>query len=172
MNANEVTSAVKPEDIAAVSPALERYTRTTVAELWKRAGLSARDRSLVTLAVLIARNQTTELPAYLARALDAGVKPSEISEAITHLAFYSGWGSAIPAAGITADVFRARGIGADQLPPAQPSLLPMNEADEARRAAFVEQSVGPVSRGVVEYTSDPLFHEVWLRPGLAPRASR
>ena len=36
-------------------------------------------------------------------------------------------------------------------------------------AAFVEQSVGPVAPGIVQYTSDPLFHDLWLRPALAPR---
>src|SRR2546422_4531636 len=48
----------------------------------------SRDRSIVTLAALIARNQTVELPYYLTVALDSDVKPREISEIITHLAFY------------------------------------------------------------------------------------
>src|SRR5262249_48297449 len=67
---------------------LRRMTR-----LWKRPGLSARDRSLITVAVLIARNETIEMPYYFNLALDNGVKASEISEVITHLAFYSGWAS-------------------------------------------------------------------------------
>jgi 4-carboxymuconolactone decarboxylase len=165
----KMATNTRTSDVAAVSPALERYTQNTLQDLWKRSGLSVRDRSLVTLSVLIARNQMTELPSYLNRALDSGVKPSEISETVTHLAFYSGWGSGMSAVPIVSDVFRAREIGADQLPAAEPSLLPINEPDEKRRAAFVEQSVGPVSAGVVQYTSDPLFHEVWLRPALAPR---
>jgi 4-carboxymuconolactone decarboxylase len=79
------------DDIRAVAPALEAYRRRTlVADLWKRPGLSARDRSLVTLAALIANGQTIELAHHLERALDSGVKPSEISGLITHLAFYSG----------------------------------------------------------------------------------
>jgi 4-carboxymuconolactone decarboxylase len=121
------------------------------------------------VAVLIARNQTSELPSHLNLALDNGVKAAEISEVITHLAFYSGWANAMSAVTVAKDVFRARGIGADQLPPAEGPLLPIEEASEARRAAFVEQSVGPVARGVVQYTSDPLFHDLWLRPALAPR---
>jgi 4-carboxymuconolactone decarboxylase len=155
--------------IKAVSPALEHYTQNTVEDVWKRPGLSVRDRSLVTLAVLIARNQTAELPTYLNRALDSGLKAAEISETVTHLAFYSGWGSGMSAVPAVRDVFRARGIGPDQLPPAKPPLLAINQLDEERRAAFVEQSVGPVAPGVVHYTSDPLFHDVWLRPALAPR---
>jgi 4-carboxymuconolactone decarboxylase len=73
------------------------------------------------------------------------------------------------AVAVAKDVFRARGIGADQLPPASGPLLPIDEASETRRAAFVEQSVGPVAPGVVQYTSDPLFHDLWLRPALTPR---
>jgi 4-carboxymuconolactone decarboxylase len=158
------------DDVRMVAPALERYTqKVLVNDLWKRPDLSPRDRSLVTLAVLIARNQTTELPSHLNLAFENGVIASEISEVITHLAFYSGWGNGMSAVAAAADVFRARGIGADQLPPAEGPLLPIEEASEARRAAFVEQSVGPVAPGVVQYTSDPLFHDLWLRPALAPR---
>jgi len=158
------------DDVRMVAPALERYTQVVLlGDLWKRPDLSARDRSLVTVAVLIARNQTSELPSHLNLALDNGVKAAEISEVITHLAFYSGWANAMSAVAVTKDVFRARGIGADQLPPAEGPLLPIDQASEARRAAFVEQSVGPVAPGVVQYTTDPLFYDLWLRPALTPR---
>lgn len=157
------------DDVRMVAPALERYTQGPLAELWKRPGLSARDRGLITVAALIARNQTAELSSYLIRALDSGVKPSELSEVITHLAFYSGWANAMAAVAVTKEVFGQRGIGADQLPPASGPLLPLDEAREAQRAASVEQNVGPVAPGVVQYTSDPLFHDLWRRPALAPR---
>jgi hypothetical protein len=71
-------------------PALEKYAQGPLSELWKRPGLSPRDRSVVAVAALIARNQTTEMPYYFNLALDNGVKPREISEITTHLAFYSG----------------------------------------------------------------------------------
>src|SRR5882762_6440559 len=107
------------EDFRAVAPALEKYGQTVViGDLWKRPGLSPRDRSIVTLAALIARNQTVELAYYLGLALDSGVKPSEISEIITHLAFYSGRANAMSAVATAKDVFGRRGIGPDQLPPA------------------------------------------------------
>ena len=158
------------DDVRMVAPALERYTQGVLfGDLWKRPDLSARDRSLITVAVLIARNDRTELSSHLNRALDNGVNASEISEVITHLAFYSGWANAMSAVAVAKDVFRARGIGADQLPPAEGPLLPIDQASAARRAAFVEQSVGPVAPGVVQYTTDPLFHDLWLRPALAPR---
>jgi len=158
------------EEVTMVSPALERYTNNTVrGELWKRPGLSPRDRSIATLAALVARNHTGELPYYLRLALDSGVKPSEVSEIITHLAFYSGWGNATAAAAVATDVFAERKIGADQLPPATPEHLPLDKEAEAKRSATVSEQFGAVSPGLVQYTTDLLFNDLWLRPGLAPR---
>jgi 4-carboxymuconolactone decarboxylase len=158
------------QEVAMVSPALERYTQDVVrGDLWKRPDLSPRDRSIVTLAALISRNQTVELALYLELALDSGVKPREISEIITHLAFYSGWANAISAVAVTKEVFARRHIGADELPKASPELLPLNEAAEAERKTRVEQQFGTVAPGVVQYTTDVLFRDLWLRPDLAPR---
>jgi 4-carboxymuconolactone decarboxylase len=161
---------VTPENIRSVSPALENYTTGTLQEdLWKRPDLSPRDRSIVTVAALIARTQTIEMPRYFNLALDSGVKPAEISEIITHLAFYSGWSNAMSAVSVVKDIFAQRGIGADQLPAASPQLLPLNEAAEAQRATGVQQNLGQVAPGVVQYTTDLLFKDLWLRPDLAPR---
>jgi 4-carboxymuconolactone decarboxylase len=158
------------DDVRAVAPALERYTQSTVMDdLWKRPDLSPRDRSVVTLAALISRGETVELPRYLGLALDNGVKPKEISEIITHLAFYAGWGRAMSAVPATKEAFEARKIGADQLPEATPKPLPLDEAAEAQRAARVGEQFGKVSPGVVQYTTDALFRDLWLRPDLAPR---
>jgi 4-carboxymuconolactone decarboxylase len=106
---------------------------------------------------------------YFTLALDNGVKSGELSEIITHLAFYSGWSNAFAAVPILKAVFEQRGIGADQLPPVFPQLLPLNEAAEANRASRVQQDIGHVAPCVVQYTTDLLFRELWLRPGLAPR---
>jgi len=158
------------EDVRWISPALERYTRgPLLGELWQRPDLSPRDRSIVTVAVLIARNQTIEMPYHFRLALDNGVKPAEISEVITHLAFYSGWANAISAVAVAKDVFAERGIGADQVPVAMPDLLPLDRAAEERRAASVQENAGPVSAGLVHYTGELLFRDLWLRPDLAPR---
>jgi 4-carboxymuconolactone decarboxylase len=137
--------------------------------LWKRSELSIRDRSIVTVAALIARNQTIEMPHYLDLAFDNGVKPSEISEIITHLAFYAGLPNAMSAVAVAKDVFAQRKIGADQLPAAAPPLLPLDEPGEADRVARVEEQFGNVAPGLVQYTTDVLFRDLWLRPGLAPR---
>jgi 4-carboxymuconolactone decarboxylase len=158
------------DDVRMVAPALERYTQgPLLGDLWKRPDLSPRDRSIVTVAALIARHQTIEMPYHVNLALDNGVKPSEISEVITHLAFYSGWANAMLAVAVAKHVFGKRGVGADQLPPASGALLPIDEAAEAHRAARVEHNVGRVAPGLVQYTSDVLFHDLWLRPALAPR---
>ena len=152
------------------APALDKYKDTALlGGVWKRAGLSQRDRSLVTLAALIARNQVNELAFYLGRALDEGVKPAEISETITHLAFYAGWGNATAAAAAAAEVFAARNIGADQLPAASPTPLPLNAAAEADRAKRVGDQFGATAPGLVENTTEVLFRDLWLRPDLAPR---
>ena len=157
-------------DVGAVSPALERYTRDALFDgLWQRPGLSPRDRSLVTLAALITRQQTALLPPYLSLALDSGVKPAEISEVITHLAFYAGWGNALSAIAVTKDIFTQRGVGADQLPAASPELLPLNQVAETERETRVEGQFGAVAPGLVQNTTDILFRDLWRRPGLAPR---
>ena len=153
-----------------VAPALEKYTQDRLlGDIWKRPGLAPRDRSIVTLAALIARNQTIEMRNYLNLALDGGVKPREISEIITHLAFYSGWANAMAAVAVAKDVFVERKIGSDQLPAASPTLLPLNEAAEADRATRVGDQFGAVVPGIVQYTTDILFRDLWLRPDLAPR---
>lgn len=167
---NAVPPALTPEDIRMVSPVLERYRQgTLMGDLWKRPDLSPRDRSIVTVATLIARNQTIEMPYYFNLALDNGVKPSEISEIITHLAFYSGWANAMSAVAVAKEVFAQRKIGTDQLPPASAALLPLDEAAEAQRAARVGEQFGKVVPGIVQYTTDILFRDLWLRPDLAPR---
>jgi 4-carboxymuconolactone decarboxylase len=159
-----------PEDIRAVSPALARYTQERLlGDLWKRPDLSARDRSIVTIAALIARNQAGEMPYYFNLALDNGVKPGELSEIITHLAFYSGWGNAMSAVAVAKDVFARRGVKSAQLPPASGELLPLDEAAEAQRAARVQRDFGAVAPGVVQYTAELLFRDLWLRPALVAR---
>lgn len=153
-----------------VSPALAKYQAEIIeTRLAERDALSRRDRSMVTVAAMIARNQTADLSRQLNLALANGVTPAEISETITHLAFYAGWDNAISAAAIAQAVFAEEGIGVDELPAANPELLPLNEEAEAQRAAFVEREWGDTAPGVVEFTEDVLFLDLWLRPDLKPR---
>ncbi|QNK31233.1 carboxymuconolactone decarboxylase family protein [Serratia sp. JUb9] len=163
-------SSLSVADIHAVSPALARFGNEVMADdLWQRTELSPRDRSIVTVAMLIARNQPAELRHYVGVALDSGVTAAEVSEIITHLAFYSGWPNAMSAIAVTKEIFQARGVSAATLPEASPALLPLNQEAEQQRSATVEKNVGPVSPGLVKFTADPLFLELWQRPALKPR---
>lgn len=156
-------------DFGRVAPALQKYADGALRDLWQRPDLSPRDRSIVTLSAMIARTQVSEMAGQIALALDNGVKPREISEIITHLAFYSGWPNATAAVGVAKRVFAERTIDADQLPPATPSPLPLDQATEAQRAERVNQLFGAVSPSLVQATTDVLFRDLWLRPDLAPR---
>lgn len=163
-------SVLSYDDVRAVSPVLEHYTKALLLDgLWKRPEMSPRNRSIVTVAALIARIQTVEMPFHFALALDHGVKPSELSEIITHLAFYSGWANAMSAVAVAKEIFHQRGIGIDQVPPAKDKLTPLNEDAEAQRAFQVSNNFGKVSPGLVQNTTDLLFRDLWLRPALAPR---
>jgi 4-carboxymuconolactone decarboxylase len=159
-----------PEQVRSVAPALEKHTQERLyGAVWNRPGLNRRDRSLITMAALIARGQAPALGYYADQAIENGVSPREISESIVHLAYYSGWGNAMATIGPVSEVFAKRGIGRDQLPTEVPQALPLDEATEAQRAKNVGEQFGAVAPGLVEYTTDYLFHDLWLRPDLAPR---
>ncbi len=163
-------SVLSYDDVRSVSPALEHYTKEAhLNGVWKRPALSPRDRSVVTVAALIARMHTIEMPFHFAFALDNGVKPGELSEIITHLAFYAGWANAMSAVAVAKDLFHQRGIGVDQLPPVKDKLLQLNEAEEAQRLERVGNNFGQVAPGLLEDTTNLLFRDLWLRPALAPR---
>ncbi|MGO9820349.1 MAG: carboxymuconolactone decarboxylase family protein [Solirubrobacteraceae bacterium] len=66
-------------------------------DIWERTELSPRDRSLITVAALIATGSTEQLPGHLARAQANGLSDTALKEVITHLAFYAGWPRAMSA---------------------------------------------------------------------------
>jgi 4-carboxymuconolactone decarboxylase len=78
------------------------------ADVWERTQLSKRDRSLVTVAALIAMNRPDQLRSHLTRARDNGVTLEEMVETITHLAFYAGWPNAVTAIGVARDLFEKK----------------------------------------------------------------
>jgi 4-carboxymuconolactone decarboxylase len=92
----------KPKNpYADIAPALGEYTdKVLFGDVWKRSGLSPRDRSLVTVATLVALYRTNELPFHLKKAIENGVTRDELIELITHLAFYAGWPAANTAVSI------------------------------------------------------------------------
>jgi len=75
-------------------------------DVWERAELSKRDRSLVTVAALIANGNTEQLTGHLNRAKDNGLSETELAEVIIHLAFYAGWPRAMSAVKVAREVFK------------------------------------------------------------------
>lgn len=102
--ANEPTAPRNP--FADIAPALADYTdKVLFGDVWKRPGLSPRDRSLVTVSALVALYRINEMPFHFTRALENGVTREELVEIITHLAFYAGWPCASTALSIARRAF-------------------------------------------------------------------
>jgi len=94
-----------------IDPKLAELTdKVLFGDVWERPGLSKRDRSLITVTALIVLNRPDQLRSHLGRALDNGVSKEELTETITHLAFYAGWPAAVSAVPILRDVLQAKGI--------------------------------------------------------------
>ncbi len=75
-------------------------------DVWERAELSKRDRSLITVAALIASGNTEQLTGHMSRAKENGLSEAELAEVIIHLAFYTGWPRAMSAVRIAREVFK------------------------------------------------------------------
>lgn len=90
-----------------VAPKLLELTEQVLfADVWEHPALSKRDRSLITVACLVALNRTEQLRWRLTRAVENGVTRDELIEVITHLAFYSGWPTAVSAVVVAKEVFK------------------------------------------------------------------
>jgi 4-carboxymuconolactone decarboxylase len=94
------------DEVRKVAPKLiELSEKVVYGDVWERPGLPKRDRSLITVAALIAMGRADQLTGHLERALANGVTKDEIGEVITHMAFYSGWPTAMTAGRIARKVF-------------------------------------------------------------------
>ena len=104
--ADEKREPTPLDKIRDVAPKFVEITEQVLfGDVWERPGLSKRDRSLITVATLVALNRTEQLPFHLALALDNGLTRDELAELITHLAFYSGWPTSVSAATMAKKVF-------------------------------------------------------------------
>ena len=83
---------------------MELNEQVLFGDIWERPGLPKRDRSLITVAALVALYRINELPFHVARARENGVSKDELAELFTHLAFYAGWPSAMTAVNIAMEV--------------------------------------------------------------------
>ena len=87
-------------------PRLGELTRELVyGDIWERPGLSKRDRSLITIAMLTAMYRTNQIRSHMHRALANGVTKDEIGEVLMHMAFYAGWPCAVNAFEVAKEVF-------------------------------------------------------------------
>jgi 4-carboxymuconolactone decarboxylase len=157
---------VAPQLMRDLTPDLARYTDEVLfGDVWQRPGLAPRDRSLVTVATLVATGKTGQLTGHLGRALDNGVSPSEIAGLLTHLAFYSGWPSSVSALEVTERVFRDRKV----------DTAPLRQMRKARPSSpKTAQPVRPGSIGagapkLAELTDRVLAEDLWRLPNLAVR---
>ncbi|HZT69849.1 MAG TPA: carboxymuconolactone decarboxylase family protein [Terriglobia bacterium] len=84
---------------------VELTDQVLLGDVWERKELSKRDRSLITVAALVALNRPDQLRFHLGKAVENGVDKNELIEVITHLAFYAGWPNAMIAMNIAKDLF-------------------------------------------------------------------
>jgi 4-carboxymuconolactone decarboxylase len=109
MQMAETPPSAGREALRAFMPGLIELTDEVLfGDVWKREDLAPRDRSLVTVTALVALGRTEQLPNHLRRALDNGVTVEELKGAITHLAFYSGWPTAMSAGLVLKEVVEER----------------------------------------------------------------
>jgi 4-carboxymuconolactone decarboxylase len=93
--------------LADFAPKLSELTQQVLfGDIWERPGLSKRDRSLITVAALVALHRNEQLRFHLMRALENGVTKDEVIEEITHLAFYSGWPTAMSAIQLAKELYQ------------------------------------------------------------------
>ena len=101
-----ITSTVR-ETIGELAPNFVRYTEEILfGDVWRSDALSLRDRSLITVAALVAGEHTNQLPYHLTLAKENGLSEAELFEVMTHLAFYVGWPRAASAIQVGKEVFR------------------------------------------------------------------
>ncbi len=136
-------------------------------DVWRRPELSPRDRSLVTISVLIATGKTMQLAGHLARGLENGLQPRETSGVLAHLAIYCGWPSAVSALQVYEQVYAARKVDTAALRAAAPSL-PMPSSTAGQPPAL-DESVAAVAPKFAQLTADVVFGDLWHRSDLAPR---
>jgi 4-carboxymuconolactone decarboxylase len=151
-----------------IAPGLATLTDDVLfGDVWRRPELSPRDRSLVTISVLIATGKPAQLAGHLSRALTNGVQPSEASGLLAHLAIYCGWPSAVSALDVYEQVYTARKVDTTVLRAVGPRA-PVPPSDAARARA-VTDDLGAVAPKFAQLTNDVVFDDVWRRSDLSLR---
>ena len=103
-------------------------------EVWNRPGLSPHDRSMITIATLVGKGIIdSSLTHHLQFAKSNGVTRTEISELLTHVAFYAGWPNAWGAFRLAKDVWAE------------------DVADDNGKAAFQREMIFPIGEPNTAY---------------------
>ena len=168
--ANQAPPTGKPSGVLQpkVAPGLASLTDDVLfGDVWNRPDLSPRDRSLVTISVLIATGKSAQLAGHLNRALTNGVQPSEASGVLAHLAIYSGWPNAVSALEIYDQVYTARKIEPTTLRSVAPKAPAT--ASDAAHAQTVTKDLGAIAPKFAQLTNDVVFGDLWRRSDLSPR---
>jgi 4-carboxymuconolactone decarboxylase len=93
-------------NVRAVAPKLFEVTNDVLfGDIWERPQLSKRDRSLIICGVLTALCRPEQLRGHFVRAEANGVTHEELSEMITHVAFYAGWPTAVTASRVANELW-------------------------------------------------------------------
>jgi 4-carboxymuconolactone decarboxylase len=151
-----------------IAPGLATLTDDVLfGDVWRRPELSPRDRSLVTISILIATGKPAQLAGHLGRALTNGVQPSEASGLLAHLAIYCGWPSAVSALEVYEQVYTARKVDTAALRTVAPRLPALGS--DAARAKAVNDELGAVAPKFVQLTNDVVFDDLWRRSDLSLR---
>ena len=151
-----------------IAPGLATLTDDVLfGDVWRRSELSPRDRSLVTISVLIATGKPAQLAGHLGRALTNGVHPSEASGLLAHLAIYCGWPSAVSALEVYEQVYTARKVDTATLRTATSRLAA--PGSDAVRAKALNDELAAVAPKFVQLTNDVVFDDLWRRPDLSVR---
>ena len=150
-----------------IAPGLAALTDDVLfGDVWRRTELSPRDRSLVTISVLIATGKPAQLGGHLGRALDNGLRPSEASGLLAHLAIYCGWPSAVSALDVYEQVYRARNVDtASLLPPSSP----VRPSSDTTPIGAPKSELKLIAPKFVQLTSDVVFGDLWRRTDLTVR---
>ncbi|REC56825.1 4-carboxymuconolactone decarboxylase [Rhodosalinus sediminis] len=92
------------------APFQEMITEAAWGHVWSRAGLSLRDRSLITLALLAAQGSDEEVAMHVRATANTGATPEEVMEAMLHVAIYAGVPRANHAIGVVRRTYAEMGV--------------------------------------------------------------
>ncbi|WP_158637985.1 (R)-mandelonitrile lyase [Sphingomonas ginsenosidivorax] len=166
--AQQKRPSVAPKAMQEVAPQLATYTDDVLfGDVWVRSQLSPRDRSMVTLTVLIGTGKSAQLAGHLNRALDNGVTPAEVSGLVTQLAFYTGWPNAVSALAVIAPEFTKRKIDTAALRAAVSAAALAPE-----QPATARDSNPAMAKGAPKFealTANVIYGDLWRRTDLTPR---